>query len=196
MLQDSNDLARNASPRTPCPGTKLMTSRRSALLCSFLLFTGLTSISCETPVRGLVAEEFSAAMNKIGLVAVMPPREDVRVGDLYAYGSDPDAGLNPALLSAGADGAPYHTRWGSLNLLTELDKEYQGRPAWPETPEAYFKIASDPKSRSWAEATTASAQSLYQRGQPSQRAAASLRLLVACASFVPKRIGNEILILL
>ena len=169
MLQNSNDLARNDSPKTRCPGTNLMTSRRSALLCSFFVFIALTSTSCETPVRGLVADEFSAAMNKIGLVAVMPPREDVRVGDLYAYGSNPDASRNPALLSAGADGAPYHTRWGSLNLLTELDREYQGRPAWPETPDAYFKIASDPRSRSWAEATTASPQSLYQPGQPPQR---------------------------
>ena len=146
-----------------------MTCRPSAPLWSSFLLTALTSVSCETPIRGLVQDEFNAAVNDIGLVAVVPPREDVRVGDLYAYGSDPDASRNPALLSAGADGAPYHARWGSLDLLAELEREYQGRPVWPKTPDAYFRITSDPASRSWPEATTAAPQSLYQSGLTPQR---------------------------
>ncbi len=96
----------------------------------------------------------------LGLVPVIPPSEDVRVGDLFAYPFNPDISISPET-RARSGGLAINPRWGSLSLLEELEAEYRLRPAWPATPDAYLQIARDPENRDWAEPGSADGQSIF-----------------------------------
>lgn len=51
--------------------------------------TSLGLAACSTD-RGYVQREWSITMRELGIVPVFPPREDLLVGDVYAYATNPD----------------------------------------------------------------------------------------------------------
>ncbi|MFZ8977784.1 MAG: hypothetical protein ACO2Y9_11885 [Pseudohongiellaceae bacterium] len=105
-------------------------------------------------------KEWDNSVGKMGVAAIVPPSEDIRVGDIYVYGFNPDFpvanGNNPRF-----GGLSISPRWASLDLLKELEQEYKLRPAWPKTPDTYFQIADDPGNREWLEPRTPENQSIF-----------------------------------
>lgn len=104
--------------------------------------------------------EWDDSVGNMGVAAIVPPSEDVRVGDIYVYAFNPDF---PA--ASGNDrrggGLSISPRWASLDLLKELEEEYKLRPAGPKTPDAYFQISNDPENREWPEPRSAENQSIF-----------------------------------
>ena len=75
---------------------------------------------------------FAALVRKsTGMVGVVPPREDVRAGDVFVYGEDPEAGDRPKPITA----TPL---WSSLPVREEVEAHYGGRPSFPATPSEYL----------------------------------------------------------
>ncbi len=94
----------------------------------------------------------------MGIIPIMPPSEDVRVGDMYVYSFNPDAASSSL---RGKDVLSYSPRWGSLNLLEELEQEYQTRPDWPKTPDAYIQIADETAGQDWPEPSNPPGESIF-----------------------------------
>jgi hypothetical protein len=74
---------------------------------------------------------------------VVPPREDVRVGDVHLYLSDPD-GSDPLSLYA-------MPRWSHLPSSELLRANYRDRPENPPTPTDYLRTGSTGGDREWRE---------------------------------------------
>ena len=55
------------------------------LVCVLIVW----SSGCDKEKRGLVARQWSLAFRELQVVPVFPPREDVRVGDIYVTGVAP-----------------------------------------------------------------------------------------------------------
>jgi len=99
---------------------------------------------CETSIstggsRGAILDQWRARVSSTGLVGIVPPQEDIRVGDIYAFSISPDqlaAGSSTARQTA-ARRIAASSRWASLPVLTELADEYGQRPSWPRTPDAF-----------------------------------------------------------
>ena len=92
--------------------------------------------------------EWDDSIGKMGVAAIVPPSEDVRVGDIYVYAFNPDFPVASGNDRRGG-GLSISPRWASLDLLKELEEEYKLRPAGPKTPDAYFQISNDPENREW-----------------------------------------------
>jgi hypothetical protein len=105
---------------------------------------------------------------RMGVVPIMPPSEDVRVGDMFVYPFNPDV-YSATVASGLARGLSTSPRWATLNLLDELEQEYQLRPAWPATPDAYLQISDNPAKREWAEAQAPQNQSIFARDSVTDR---------------------------
>lgn len=67
--------------------------------------------ACTNTDKGYVQREWSKSLRELGIVPIFPPREDVYVGDIYAYPYDPDS------LSTDDE---FLSRWSSL---TEKQKQ-------------------------------------------------------------------------
>jgi len=104
--------------------------------------------------------EWDDSVGNMGVAAIVPPSEDVRVGDIYVYAFNPDFPVANGSDRRGG-GLSISPRWASLNLLQELEQEYKLRPAWPKTPDAYFQISDDPENREWPEPRSAESQSIF-----------------------------------
>lgn len=104
--------------------------------------------------------EWDDSVGNMGVAAIVPPSEDVRVGDIYVYAFNPDFPVANGSDRRGS-GLSISPRWASLNLLQELEQEYKLRPAWPKTPDAYFQISDDPENREWPEPRSAENQSIF-----------------------------------
>jgi len=110
---------------------------------------------------------WSSPASSMGIVPIMPPSEDVRVGDIYVYSFNPDvASANP---SKGQGVLSYSPRWGTLNLLEELEQEYQTRPDWPKTPDAYIQIADETVGQDWPEPSNPPDESIFARDSVTNR---------------------------
>jgi hypothetical protein len=97
---------------------------------------------------------------RLGLVPVLPPSEDVRVGDIYVFPFNPDRSTlrkRPGQLG----GLAASPRWRTLSLLAELQTEYQLRPDWPATPDSYLQISDNPAKREWAEPQAPENRSIF-----------------------------------
>jgi hypothetical protein len=105
---------------------------------------------------------------RMGVVPIMPPSEDVRVGDMFVYPFNPDV-YSATVASGLARGLSTSPRWATLSLLDELEQEYQLRPAWPATPDAYLQISDNPEKREWAEAQAPQNQSIFARDSVTDR---------------------------
>ncbi len=96
-------------------------------------------------------------IRQVGLVPILPPREDVRVGDIYVYPVDPEG----ESASAEASRLSALSRWSAVPVLEKLDSEYKERRAWPRTPEGFLQVAQDLDSRAWPEAVEESDTSVF-----------------------------------
>lgn len=102
--------------------------------------------------RGYVQREWSTTMRELGIVPVFPPREDVFVGDIYAYEFDPDSLKTDKLLRK-----KWHEIWNDndrrqrmsmgmsprayrLDLNAAAEDEYRRTLAAPATPDDYNSI--------------------------------------------------------
>ncbi len=84
-------------------------------------------------------KQWSRAMNEQGITPLFPPREDVRVGDIYLYDFDPEGKEAQRRLKAGDLTLVNRPRWGSLDLQAVVSKQYQSRRPWPDTLDDFFK---------------------------------------------------------
>ena len=160
-----------------------MTLTRSAHKGLVVAGTILTAIlaGCRMPTGAMTLAEveaasgFSAPLRVLGMVPVMPPREDVRVGDVYLASSV--AGIGSLLTRASAKGArlPLGTRWGVLNVFEELENEYKQRRPWPKTPDSYLQISKDPLARSIEEPIAEGDGSVFSPQQRPNRLRVSTR---------------------
>jgi hypothetical protein len=78
-----------------------------------------------------------------GLVGVQPPREDVRVGDVHLYFTNPE-GAKPLGLYA-------MPRWDNLSAADELEAEFRKRSEFPPTPAEYVQSEFPTEGRRWEE---------------------------------------------
>jgi hypothetical protein len=103
-----------------------------------------------------------------GLVGIIPPEEDLRVGDIFAFSISPDqleSGSSTARQAA-ARRVAASSRWASLPVLTDLEDEYGQRPPWPRTPDAF---AGKPGALGqWQEADSGGS-SIFRAGQVTTR---------------------------
>ncbi len=89
--------------------------------------------------QGAIHDQWRHRISSTGLVGIIPPREDIRVGDIYAFAISPDlmvAGPGTARQAA-AKRIAASSRWAALPVLTDLSAEYAQRPSWPRTPDAF-----------------------------------------------------------
>jgi hypothetical protein len=111
---------------------------------------------------------WTSPAGRTGVVPVMPPSEDVRVGDMFVYPFNPD--IHSASVARGlAQGLAASPRWASLSLLEELEQEYELRPAWPDTPDSYLQVSDNPQRREWKEPRTSQNQSIFARDSVTDR---------------------------
>ena len=111
---------------------------------------------------------WNSPAGRMGVVPIMPPSEDVRVGDMYVYSFNPD--VYSATVARGlARGLSTSPRWATLGLLDELEQEYQIRPAWPATPDTYLQISENPQEREWAEPRSEQNRSIFARDSVTDR---------------------------
>ncbi len=101
-------------------------------------------------------------LSKLGLVAVIPPSEDIRVGDIYVFDMDTTPGVAvPQQQIASRRMAPTG-RWGALPVLDKLEAEYSQRRAWPITPHAFAQLKQDPGAELvWQEPLASEGSSLF-----------------------------------
>ncbi len=107
----------------------------------------------------LAQTQWHKRIRDLGMVEILPLTEDIRVGDLYAFVVNPEAvewgGTSSSKAAAAAMVSRQiaaGSRWASIPVLAELDREYRARPSWPRTPEVFLG-ASPTEPRTWAEAT-------------------------------------------
>lgn len=84
-----------------------------------------------------LADVWNHAILDMGKIPVLPPTEDMYVGDVYAFPGPPDyrRTKTSGWLTAATP------RWKSLRVLADLDAEYRWRPAWNHTSEALRQMA-------------------------------------------------------
>ena len=111
--------------------------------------------------RGAILEQWGERISSIGLVAIMPLEEDVRVGDIYAFSISPDqlATGSGSARQAAAKHIAASSRWASLPVLTDLGDEYARRPSWPRTPDEFVGRAGP--AMAWQEPDTDSGTSIF-----------------------------------
>jgi len=121
-----------------------MNASKSILIALLLLFAVM--VGCQTPAGSPPPEPLSGWLYRTqGLVGVFPPREDVYVGDVHLYLSDPDGGGHTELYAA-----PRWTHLAARELLRSSDRI---RPAYPPTPRDYLNADLRVDDRAWPEST-------------------------------------------
>lgn len=107
--------------------------------------------ACKSPDRGYVQREWSLTLREYGIIPIFPPREDVYVGDVYAYGYDPESLATQEVFekkfSALTDDQKMlrmqlglSPRLVRLDLTDEAAVEYQRSPSWPQTSPEFNQI--------------------------------------------------------
>lgn len=110
-------------------------------------------------------------MRELGIVPVFPPREDVYVGDLYASVDDPDSAKNEEIFlkkwrKLDEDEREIRRRigmsprLGRLDLIDEINAEYERTISAPPTPDSYNTILGNAAAASLAEAAAAEKKKL------------------------------------
>ena len=107
-----------------------------------------------------IGNQWDTLFGKLGVVPILPPSEDVRVGDIFVYPFNPDlqAWHDNRKRQAAISISP---RWDSIDLLPQLDAEYRMRPDWPATPSAYQQVWGEAQTRKGSESGLEQGQSLY-----------------------------------
>jgi hypothetical protein len=103
-------------------------------------------------------------VSNVGLVSVLPPEEDLRVGDLFVQSTNPEAPGTARTLRLRSG-----SRWGTLKLLDDLEVEYEHRRSWPRTPDDFLQISTDPDNRVLVDLTTTDGASMFSTETPPNR---------------------------
>jgi len=114
-----------------------------------LTLAALLACSAKLP-KGYVMREWGLTLRELGIVPIFPPREDVQVGDIYAYPWNPE---DEDSLIAGSRRVAMSPRWATLGLLDSLKLEYERRPSWPRTPDADSAMLDTIRNTVWPQAT-------------------------------------------
>ncbi|HEX8878267.1 MAG TPA: hypothetical protein VF777_16090 [Phycisphaerales bacterium] len=100
--------------------------------------------SCSAPDRGYVQREWSDTFRELGIVPLFPPREDVKVGDVYAYAFDPESDAVRRILRKDFDALSEEEKrvrmavgmsprmWRD-DFGPDASKEYSRTPSFPQT---------------------------------------------------------------
>ncbi len=104
--------------------------------------------------------EWAAPFERLGLVPVEPPNEDLRVGDIFVHAVDPEGERGGSTRTVKATIGTVG-RWASLPAQTDLEQEYERRPSLPATP-AWTALRAE--GRPWPEATTSGGESVFAIG--------------------------------
>ncbi len=111
-----------------------------------------------TSSRLQLADEWAAAIHDMGRFPVIPPSEDIYVGDVFAFSTAPNFGSAESARGLRTAATP---RWKSLQVLSLLDSEYRERPSWNNTAD---ELQKDTPSEQ-PPAVTANPESLYRSGR-------------------------------
>ena len=107
---------------------------------------------CSQPLpTGQFLDEWAQRLDTMGLVPVMPPREDLRVGDMFALSMDASRATSLKQQRAFAREVAAVTRWDTIPVLTALAEEYRQRPSWPRTPDSYLLPTAEGEPSAWEE---------------------------------------------
>jgi hypothetical protein len=114
------------------PRIRFLPALLTLTLATSVFVSGCTNMKAVNQGPDSVAEpsafgrEWDYSVGKMGVAAIVPPSEDVMVGDMYVYAFNPDF-----TIANGSDprvgGLSLSPRWASLNLLKELEREYKLR---------------------------------------------------------------------
>ncbi len=97
--------------------------------------TGSSSSQAVAPIegsRGQLFDQWGTRLSEMGMISVVPPKEDIRVGDVMAMG------YNPQEVLKGKQGASVRlfaisSKWGALDVDDNLRRQYGARSSWPES---------------------------------------------------------------
>ncbi|MHC4989737.1 MAG: hypothetical protein ACYTGC_02055 [Planctomycetota bacterium] len=130
-------------------------STRDACCVAVAVICAAGAGGCSQPLpQGLFLDEWAQRLDTMGLVPIMPPREDLRVGDMFALSMDATTAASLKQQRAFAREVAAVTRWDTIPVLTALAEEYRQRPSWPKTPDAFLLPNVDGEPRAWQEPQT------------------------------------------
>ena len=112
--------------------------------------------------------QWDTPFDRMGIVPVQPPSEDIRVGDIFVYP------FNPDLQVRSSDGSRRNEisispRWDSIGLLRDLEEEYLLRPDWPATPDGYLQSFTNQQAAVSAAPDATQGRSLFSGDRPAER---------------------------
>jgi hypothetical protein len=142
----------------------------AALIASSMLVTACTFDSFVTtddsqPVAEVkVGDQWDTPFDRLGVVPLLPPSEDVRAGDIFAYPFNPDLRIRSSNRIRRSE-ISISPRWDSLDLLQELEDEYRLRPDWPAVTDSYPQSAGGPQPGESNAPGAAQARSLFSPDQ-------------------------------
>lgn len=132
--------------------------KRGCVQFTSIVIASLLTVGCATTNdRYYVQREWSKSLRELGIVPFFPPREDVFVGDVYAYGYDPQRLEFDELFLSGWEGlseeqqacrrtmgmSPRLARLGK-DISTAIDDEYANTISAPRTTAGYDNIVGNP----------------------------------------------------
>jgi hypothetical protein len=139
----------------------------AALIVASIFLSACTALTETNPVVEQTVDKdvrignnWDSPFGRMGVVPVLPPNEDVRVGDIFVYPFNPDLRVWDDKLKRRV-GIALIPRWHTLELLQDLEAEYRLRPDWPTTP--------DTGGGELAETSTAEGQGLFAGDQVPRR---------------------------
>jgi hypothetical protein len=107
---------------------------RLAAVIGLTVCVGLAGVSCVSYGKGTLAREWSASMRELQINPIFPPREDVRVGDVYlAPGGRGGDEVDPQRFSRRRGYLPIELLVESLDLSAQLSAYYTQRDSYPPT---------------------------------------------------------------
>ncbi len=123
------------------------------ILAFLSLISGCESLRAtrSTQAAPVVSTGWEQTLGVVGLVAIWPPREDVRVGDFYVYPVNPEDSPRIDSSDPNTRRISAATRWGSIPLVPDLTEQYQRRPSLPKTPESHLQTPDPSERRAWEE---------------------------------------------
>ena len=134
------------------------------MLVTACTFDSFVTADSSQPVTGVkVGDQWDTPFDRLGVVPLLPPSEDVRAGDIFAYPFNPDLQIRSSNRSRRSE-ISISPRWDSLNLLQQLEDEYRLRPDWPAVADSYPQPADGPPGESSAPGA-AQARSLFSPDQ-------------------------------
>ncbi|MHC4787395.1 MAG: hypothetical protein ACYTE6_15675 [Planctomycetota bacterium] len=129
-----------------------MRTTREVCCLTVAIISAANAGGCAQPLpTGQFLDEWAQRLDTMGLVPIMPPREDLRVGDMYALSVNPETAVSQQHRRAAANEVAAVTRWGTLPVLTALAEEYRQRPSWPKTPDSFLLPNAEGEPAAWQE---------------------------------------------